>query len=271
MPTYDRFFQRGDYRLFYRHTVIDSTRPTFVLLHGWSGNNTAFIPLVRLLTEMRINTVVPDLRGHGLSSKHRRRVEYRYEEFAEDLKLLLNKLNLPKVTIIGYSAGGAIALKHELLNPGHVDRLILIGSNHKNPMRYWGIKWLTRPAHGTIMALSKILKYDRRKNYKELDLVKINGYWASVYEGLRSMPMDLNLWLLASYAHINLGDLSAIKIPVLVVRGEGDHFFTQKEVDELVASLPKGKSITISGAGHYLVTRHEDKLHPVLKEFLNQQ
>jgi len=129
MPTFDRFFNRGDYRLYYRHRLVNPSAPTYVLLHGWSGNNTCFIALEKLLNDAGINTVTPDFRGHGLSSKHRRRKDYVWAEFVADLHVLLKKLDLKNVILFGYSAGGTIALKHEIKYPGLVDQIISVSAN----------------------------------------------------------------------------------------------------------------------------------------------
>jgi pimeloyl-ACP methyl ester carboxylesterase len=270
MPTLDRFFVRGSFKLFYRHTVVDQHGPTYVLLHGWSGNNTAFVPLMRLLHQRGINTIVPDLRGHGLSNKHRVRAHYKLEEFVEDLHALLIHVGVRPVTMLGYSAGGTIALAHEQRYPGWTNNLILISANHDNPLKYWGIRWFTPVARALFLTGAKLARFERRKVYKDLNLVKINGYWGSVYQGLRSMPMDVNIWLLASYAELRLQDLSRVTVPTLILRGRGDRFFTLREAHDLKRKLHNApvQMRTVADAGHYLVTHHEEQLHATLHELV---
>ncbi len=273
MPSFDRYIKRGEYRLYYRHTIIDASAPTYVLLHGWSGNNTAFVPLERQLNERGINTVTPDLRGHGLSTKIRRRRDYRYPEFVLDLKLLLKTVEEATpdsaITLLGYSAGGTIALMHELVNPGHASRLILIGANHENPIKYWHLGWFTPVARVIFLGGAKLARFERRKKYKEIDLVKIHGYWGSVFEGLRSMPMDVNIWLLTTYADLSLTELSRVTCSVIILRGEHDHYFTGREAQKLAAKLPNAELITVPNCGHYLVTHHEEELRTHLENLVD--
>lgn len=269
MATADRYIKRGDYTLHVRHTVVndDVNTPTYVLLHGWSGNYTCFEPLVELLNKRGFNTVVPDLRGHGLSSKHRRaRSEYEYSEYVSDLDAVLKALDIKRASALGYSAGGTIALKYQVAHPGIFDRLVLVGANHANPLRYMRIGFLTKPAQWCILGCSRVLKYDKRQNYKHIDLTKIKSYWGSVFEGLQSMPKDVNLWLLASYGDLVTEGLETISIPALVLRGAGDPFFTAREARELTEKLQDGRCITVPAAGHYLVTEHSDQLLDVLDE-----
>ena len=263
MATAERFLQRGAFKLHYRHTVVDPHGPTYVLLHGWSGNHTVFQRLEVLLHARGINTVAPDLRGHGVSSKHRnRRADYAYEEYVQDLHALLTGLELKDVTIFGYSAGGTIALKHELAYPGYVKQLVLVSSNHDNPLRYWRIGWLAQPGKAVILAIAWIVRpFDRRRIYKHIDLTKIKTYWGSVFEGLQTMPANVNLWLLASYADLYLGsELRQITIPALILRGKGDQYFTEREAETLARKLGNATAITLHDCDHYLVSVHGDRL-----------
>jgi len=267
MATADRYITRGDYTLHVRHTVInsDARTPTYVLLHGWSGNYTCFEPLVALLNKRGFNTVVPDLRGHGLSSKHRRsRAEYSYDEYVADLGAILKGLGVTRASVLGYSAGGTIALKYQLAHPDVFDRLVLIGANHVNPFKYWRIKFLSRPTQWFLYGLARVLKYDKKQNYKHIDLTEIKSYWGSVFEGLQSMPKDVNLWLLASYGDLNMSGLDQIQVPALVLRGEGDPFFCKREACDLADALVDSRLITVPAAGHYLVTEHSGQLLDVL-------
>ena len=273
MPTYDRYITRGEYRLYFRHTLIDQQAPTYVLLHGWSGNNTAFVPLERQLNERGINTVIPDLRGHGLSTKIRRRKDYRYPEFVLDVKLLLQTVQPlapdSPIILLGYSAGGTIALMHELVNPGVATQIILVSANHENPLKYWHIGWFTPVGRALLLTLAKLARFERRKHYQQMDLVKIHGYWGSVFEGLHSMPVDVNLWLLSTYADLALKDLSRVTCPTIILRGENDHFFTAREAQNLQAKISSSQLVTVPNCGHYLVTHHEEDLRKHLDNLVN--
>ena len=265
----DRYLQRGRFRLHYRVCSSNPKAPAILLLHGWSGNYTVFEPLVALLTKRGYTTIVPDLRGHGLSDKHRTLKDYEIKEFVEDVHQLLNALTIsPKkpVSVLGYSAGGTIALMHELKYPGYFDRFILVGANHTNPTRYWGLGWLARLLTPPVRATAHLLKFDRRKRYKHIDLVAIKSYWGSVFEGLRSMPVDVNLWLLTTYVHLHLGqELKRIKAPAIVLRGKSDPLFTAREARDLGNKLGNARVVTLQEAGHYLVSHHGDLLVDVLE------
>lgn len=265
----DRYYTRGRYRLHYRVTSAGAGAPTILLLHGWSGNYTVFEPLVALLNARGYSTIVPDLRGHGLSDKHRVLREYEFPAFVEDTHALLSELGFgpsKPLVVLGYSAGGTIALMHELEHPGAFSKIVLVAANHRNPSWYWGLAWLSWILVWPWKGVAHLLKFDRRKTYKHIDLTKIRSYWGSVAEGLTSMPMDINAWLLTTYVGLHLGRvLARIKVPTLILRGQGDPLFTAREARGMVRELGNAKDVTVERAGHYLVSHHGDLLLEVLE------
>ncbi|MFO0702744.1 MAG: alpha/beta hydrolase [Candidatus Andersenbacteria bacterium] len=266
----DHYYTRGSYRLHYRVTATGANAPTVLLLHGWAGNYTVFEPLVALLNARGYSTIVPDLRGHGLSDKHRTMRDYELREFVEDVHALLGEVGVTParpVIVLGYSAGGTIALQHELAHPGYFREFVLVAANHRNPMWYWGLGWLSWLLQWPARGLTYVLKFDRRKRYKHIDLVKIKSYWGSVFEGLQSMPVDVNLRLMITYIGLHVRGLERITAPVLILRGKGDPLFTGREAREMVRELThaQANAVSVPQAGHYLVSHHGDLLVRVLE------
>ncbi len=98
-----------------------------VLLHGLGGNLAIwFLNVIgKLKHEYRFTAY--DLRGHGRSDTPPN--GYTTKDMAEDLKGLLDELELNKVYLVGHSWGGDIALHFTLLYPQRVDKLIVIEPN----------------------------------------------------------------------------------------------------------------------------------------------
>lgn len=81
-------------------------KPPVVLLHGLTGSGACWTPLARAL-EASYDVVMPDARGHGLSSKPL--TGYRYDEQAGDVVGLIQGLNLDAPVLLGHSMGGMTA------------------------------------------------------------------------------------------------------------------------------------------------------------------
>lgn len=75
-----------------------------VLIHGWPLSGEAFAAQVPALVEAGYRVVTYDRRGFGRSDKPRS--GYTYDTLTEDLNALLEELDLTDVTLVGFSMGG---------------------------------------------------------------------------------------------------------------------------------------------------------------------
>lgn len=93
----------GDMSMHYTRTGGD--KPVLVLAHGFSDNGLCWLPVVQLLSE-QYDVVLPDARGHGLSS----RVEAgQLINRPRDLAAFITALNLDRPIVGGHSMGGITA------------------------------------------------------------------------------------------------------------------------------------------------------------------
>jgi pimeloyl-ACP methyl ester carboxylesterase len=99
--------------------------PTVMFIHGLLGSNRNWSHLVSRL-EASHRVLVPDLFGHGASDKPMG--DYSLGAHAATLRDLLDRLGIAKVTLVGHSLGGGIALQFCYLFPERVDRLVLVSS-----------------------------------------------------------------------------------------------------------------------------------------------
>ncbi len=98
--------------------------PAVVLLHGLAATKLSYLPLLPALAE-RYRVIVPDLPGHGESSK-RRADEYTPSGFAATVLDLMGELEVGSAAVIGNSMGGRIALEVAAEAPDRVDALVLL-------------------------------------------------------------------------------------------------------------------------------------------------
>jgi pimeloyl-ACP methyl ester carboxylesterase len=99
--------------------------PAIVFLHGITMSGAVFKRQVAALSgEYRLVTI--DLRGFGQSDKPQ--TGYTEDVFVDDLKHVLDHLQLKRPVIAGWSMGGAIALAFAARFPGMASRLVLIGT-----------------------------------------------------------------------------------------------------------------------------------------------
>jgi len=96
-----------------------------VLVHGFPLDRTIWRPLVPLL-ESKFRMVMPDLRGFGLSPVTEG--VYSMRLLAEDLRALLDRLNIERAILAGHSMGGYASLAFAQAYPQRLAGLALIAS-----------------------------------------------------------------------------------------------------------------------------------------------
>lgn len=81
-------------------------KPTLIALHGLTGSGACLTPLARCLAT-DFDLVMPDARGHGMSS--RPSSGYMYPDHARDVLGLIRQLALDQPILLGHSMGGMTA------------------------------------------------------------------------------------------------------------------------------------------------------------------
>jgi pimeloyl-ACP methyl ester carboxylesterase len=113
-----------------------------LLIHGMAGSSTTWRSVAPLLARTH-RVIAPDLPGHGESGKPRG--DYSLGAFAATLRDLLRELGINKVTVIGQSLGGGVAMQFTYQHPEYCERLVLIGSGGLGPDVNWTLRLLAAP------------------------------------------------------------------------------------------------------------------------------
>jgi pimeloyl-ACP methyl ester carboxylesterase len=99
--------------------------PAILLIHGIGDNSTTWEGVHAQLAQ-RFTVIAPDLLGHGKSDKPR--ADYSVAAYANGMRDLLSVLDIERVTIVGHSLGGGVAMQFAYQFPQLVERLILVGA-----------------------------------------------------------------------------------------------------------------------------------------------
>jgi pimeloyl-ACP methyl ester carboxylesterase len=105
----------------YYYELHGSGEP-LLLLHGGLGSIDMFGPNLPILSEHR-RVIAVDQQGHGRTTLGDRPI--RYQDMADDMDTLLEKLGYSNVDVFGYSMGAGIALRLAIQHPARVRRLAL--------------------------------------------------------------------------------------------------------------------------------------------------
>ena len=105
------------------YEVLDEGTP-FVFLHGLGSDLQQPIELCGTIDGYQ--RIVWDCRGHGHTEPVGPDDKFNFTTFAEDLKALLNHLNLKQVIMGGISMGAAVSARFAVLFPNEIKALVLM-------------------------------------------------------------------------------------------------------------------------------------------------
>ena len=104
------------------YQYIKNDKPVLVLIHGLLSSLETFIPVIPQL-EKHFSLLLVDQRGHGKSPPSGS--DYTAYAMAEDLKVLLETLQIKKAIFLGHSMGGRTVLAFGEKYPEMIEKMIV--------------------------------------------------------------------------------------------------------------------------------------------------
>lgn len=204
-----------------------------------------------------------DIRGHGRSSSSQQSLTYPL--IADDMKRLLDHLNIEKAYICGYSTGGTIALEFLLKYSERAKGAILISG--LSEISDWSLRSKITLARTLIRfkARSVLALYISGTNMDTLA-----SFWNMVKEQQNGSAKNIEEYYQYSLSYNCTGQLANIKIPVLLVYGLADQgFFRYAKL--LHDKLPHNELKWIPGVKHQIPTKAASELNGFIEQFINAQ
>ena len=132
---------------------VAGSGPAILLIHGIGDNSTTWSTVQSKLAQ-RFTVIAPDLLGHGKSDKPR--ADYSVAAYANGMRDLLSVLDIDRVTVIGHSLGGGVAMQFAYQFPQLVDRLILVGAGGVTKDVNIALRWASLPMGSEALALLRL-------------------------------------------------------------------------------------------------------------------
>jgi pimeloyl-ACP methyl ester carboxylesterase len=133
-----------------RAYVRTGSGPVLLLLHGLGCDHTTWSPVIAALSR-RYTVIAPDLLGHGLSAKPR--ADYSLGGYANGMRDLLTVLGVDKVTVVGHSFGGGVAMQFAYQFPERTERMILVAPGGLGAEVTPAIRAITMPGFHQLMGV----------------------------------------------------------------------------------------------------------------------
>ena len=213
-----------------------------VMLNGNGGDYRCFegdlyIPLSKEYKIIRFST-----RGTGKTPLGEKKLTF--ELFCDDLKALLDYLNVEKVNICGFSDGGNLGMCFAVKYPDYVLRLAVFGSNLNT--------------RGTKIG-------DQLGIIKDHRIYAIKAALTKDSEWIRKREIE---GMMVGQPKLTYKKLSALKIPFLNVFGEFD-MIKRSHSRKITKAVEGAEEVMVLNGGHSTAFRKTDFLIlPVVERFL---
>ena len=237
-----------------------------MLLHGLGSTGAALWKYQAEALARNFQIVVPDLRGAGESPKPPG--PYSLQDFVDDLRGLVERLELAPTALVGHSFGGSIVLEYAVQHPDGVSAAVAVG----------GPTELPEQSREGMRARAETVEQEGMDAVAET--VATNGTAPSFRE---ERPDEFRAYveLLASadpagyaatcraIADLDIGDhLSRIAAPVLLVAGDRDGVAPPELNRRNAERIPRGTFVEIPDCGHIVPWEKPGALLEVARSFL---
>jgi len=132
---------------------IAGSGPALLLIHGVGDNSTTW-DTVHAALARRFTVIAPDLLGHGESDKPR--ADYSLAAFANGMRDLLAVLGVDRVTVVGHSLGGGIAMQFAYQYPHLVERVALVSTGGVTEDVSFALRMAAMPMGAEALAMLRL-------------------------------------------------------------------------------------------------------------------
>jgi 2-hydroxy-6-oxonona-2,4-dienedioate hydrolase len=243
----DRWLTCGGIRYHYRVAESAGTcGAPLVLVHGL-GVSSAYWRRVQPLLAARRPVYAVDLPGFGRTTRPPAVLDSIGQ--AQALADWLAALGLPRVHLMGHSAGGQVAASFAAAHPERVAGLILAAST------------IGRDSPKFLPHLPHLLRDLLRERPSLLPVL--------VADGLRAGPWFILRTDAAIIQDETLAAVSRVTAPLLVMRGTRDCIISAGETRRLLDAAPHASSVIIPGAAHVPQWSHPQAVAAAVNAFLD--
>ncbi|HSF36786.1 MAG TPA: alpha/beta fold hydrolase [Nocardioides sp.] len=264
-------------------SYVDSgSGPAVLFIHGILGSQRQWSHLVDEVDEDH-RVVVPDLFGHGDSAKPTG--DYSLGSHAATLRDLLDHLSIERVTLVGHSLGGGIAMQFYYLFPERVDRLVLVASGGLGREVNLVLRSATLP--GAEQVLGVIASGPVLERVEALGRGAQKVGWkpgadiGAIWRGFTSLGdrESRRAFLATTRAVIDFGGQSisahdhlagVTPPPTMVVWGSKDRMIPAWHALTAQRALSQCRVELFEGAGHFPHLDDPDRFARMLREFMAQ-
>jgi proline iminopeptidase len=271
-------------RLAYRRT---GKGPTLVCHGGGPGFSALYLSDLGGL-DQELELVLLDPRGTGSSDRPSDPRAYAIADYAADLEELRDHLGLERMSLLGHSHGGVVAMAYAFAHPKRVECLILAStlprwaSEQEQAMEAAMDASAGEPWYADAKAAledEQAGRFRTDEELRDLGLRELPFYFArfgdeeqAYLEMLRADTPNADALLLFNREIFSTFDLrlelARITARTLVITGEEDFITGPRSAAEIASEIPDAETVILPSVGHFIFVEGPDAFRDAVLSFL---
>lgn len=232
----------GNAKIAYDDLNAEASGDPIVLVHGFASNRHEAWQRTgwyQAFEAKRRRVIALDNRGHGESTKFHDPADYDIAIMSEDVIAVMDEAGVTRADIMGYSMGGAISIHCVLANPDRFSNAIFggIGKGFFDPS-------------AERMDLGAALEADDPNSLSDPLAKGFRLFAEQQGEDRKALAACAR----GPRKGMVLDDLTAMRLPVLVVAGQRDTLAGDPQL--LADAIPGAKAVTLPGCDHMYAIPH---------------
>lgn len=252
--------------------------PALLLIHGLACDSSTWSAVIPELAK-DFTVIAPDLLGHGASDKPD--ADYSLGGYANGMRDLLTVLGIDKVTVVGHSFGGGVAMQFAYQFPDRTERVVLVSTGGLGKEVSALIRFLTVPGSGAAIGWATLKPWRpfvagglRALSKVPVRQVRDLGEVARIYEMLADPATRRAVQRVTSHVlnwrgqFVTMTDRGYLAryMPVLVIWGRQDMVIPASHAD--LAPTQVSDVHVLPDSGHFPHRDHPGEFVRLVREFV---
>jgi pimeloyl-ACP methyl ester carboxylesterase len=276
--------------------VLPSGKPngrTAVLLHGKNFCAASWAGTLEALRAAGFRVIAPDQIGFCKSSKPKS-YQFTFQQLAHDTQRLLESAGASRFVLIGHSMGGMLAVRHALMYPGSIEKLVLVNPIGLEDWKAKGVPHQTLDAwyQSELQTTAERIRSYQKTTYYAGTWKPEYDVWVEMLAGMYRGPGKQQVaWASALtydmiYTQPIIYELEQLSVPVLLLIGKQDNTAIGKALapeavrkslglyaklaPEAAARIPRAQLVLFDELGHTPQLQDPARFHRALLEGLSR-
>ena len=238
---------------------FDKKKPSIILMHGSGLTHIVWSLHEQFYASQGFNVLSVDIPGHGNSEGPSLQS---IEEISDWIKLLMNSLDISKITIVGHSQGCLVGIDFASRYPDLIAKLVLVAGSYKMPVNQ---DLIDLAEAGDEKAILLMMKWGYEGSKAFIGGNPVKKIIKSSREIIEVLAVDLN----ACNNYKNGAEsLEKINCSTLCIFGDLDKMVPIKAGTKMSAKIKNSETKIITNCGHMIIFEKAFEMRRIVKDFL---